>query len=273
MMGKVVFLDIDGTLVDFQQHMSERTRLALGQARKNGHKMVLCTDRTYTGIYPWLMEIPFDGVVASSGAYVRCGDEVIVHHMLDNAKVSELTGLLWQHGAATLTQGIHARYAVSDHEKQIMDFFRRQNLDGNKILNGITVVENPSMKAGLESILYFTREGSFRTVLQEILEKFDGYFHVMNTSFGCTLDDCGMIGKKGVTKASGMADLLAHWKIPYENCMAIGDGPDDFDMIRYAAIGIVMENGIPELKDLADYMTTSVENEGVANVFRDFRLI
>lgn len=272
-MGKVIFLDIDGTLVDLQQRISEETRLALWQARKNGHKMVLCTDKTYTGIYPWLMKIPFDGVVASSGAYVRCGDEVVAHHMLDNKKVCELTKLLWQHGAATLAQGVHARYVNPDHEKKILDFFARRKMDGNKILNGMTVVENPSAKAALESVLYFVQDRPFTIVLREILEKFDGYFHVMSTGFGCTLEDAGMIGKKGVTKASGMAELLDHWKISRENSIAIGDGPDDFDMIRFAAVGIAMENGIPELKDIADYMTTSVDHEGVANAFRDFGLV
>ena len=272
-MGKVIFLDIDGTLVDLQQRISEETRLALWRARKNGHKMVLCTDKTYTGIYPWLMKIPFDGVVASSGAYVRCGEEVVAHHMLDNKKVCELTKLLWQHGAATLAQGVHARYVNPDHEKKILDFFARRKMDGNKILNGMTVVENPSAKAALESVLYFVQDRPFTIVLREILEKFDGYFHVMSTGFGCTLEDAGMIGKKGVTKASGMAELLDHWKISRENSIAIGDGPDDFDMIRFAAVGIAMENGIPELKDNADYMTTSVDHEGVANAFRDFGLV
>lgn len=121
-MGQVIFLDIDGTLVNFQQRISEETRLALQQAGKNGHKLVLCTDRAYTGIYPWLMKMPFDGVVASSGAYVRCGDEVVVHHMLDNGKVRELTELLWQHGAATLTQGLHARYVNPGHERRYWTF-------------------------------------------------------------------------------------------------------------------------------------------------------
>ena len=272
-MGQVIFLDIDGTLVNFQQRISEETRLALQQPGKNGHKLVLCTDRAYTGIYPWLMKMPFDGVVASSGAYVRCGDEVVVHHMLDNGKVRELTELLWQHGAATLTQGLHARYVNPGHEKKILDFFARRKMDGNKILNGMVAVENPSEKAALESVFYFVQDRPFTTALREILERFDGYFHVMSTSFGCTLEEAGMIGKKGITKASGMAELLDYWKVSRENCVAIGDGSDDFDMIRFAAVGIAMENAIPELKDMADYMTTSVDHNGVANAFRDFGLI
>ena len=73
-MEKIVFLDIDGTLVNFNQQMPESTWKALKEARENGHKLVLCTGRTYGHIYPWLLEIGFDAIVASAGAYVRVGE-------------------------------------------------------------------------------------------------------------------------------------------------------------------------------------------------------
>ena len=272
-MGKVIFLDMDGTLVDLRQRMYPGTWYALQRARANGHKIVLCTARAYTGIYPWLMRMSFDAVVASSGAYVRCGDEVVAHHMLDQEKVRGLTEMLWQQGAATLVQGLYAGYAISGHKEKILDFFRHRNLDGDRILNRVTVVENPSGKAALENVLYFTEKEGFREILQKIPERSDGYFHVMPADFGSTLNHSGIIGRSSITKASAMEELLDYWKIPFGNSMAVGDGADDFDMIRYAAVSIVMGNGIPELKDLADYVTDSVEEGGVANAFRDFGLI
>jgi len=51
-MKKTVFLDIDGTLVDFQMKMPESTYKAINRAKENGHKIVLCTGRTYSNIYP-----------------------------------------------------------------------------------------------------------------------------------------------------------------------------------------------------------------------------
>ncbi len=272
-MGKVVFLDIDGTLIDFHQHMPEGTLPALQKARDNGHKKVLCTDRTYTGIYPWLIRIPPDGIIASAGAYIRCGDEIISHHMLDHEKVRELLLLLKQSDITALVQGVHGRYAVSDSRKKILDFFRQRGLDGDRFLNGITIVEDPASKAALEGILYFDETGSVDEKLRELCGKLEGYFQILGSSLGCGLNYSGMFAQKGVSKASGMDELLAYWHIPSENSIAIGDGPDDMDMFRYAAFCTAMENGIPELKDMADYMTTNVENNGIAKAFRDLGLI
>lgn len=272
-MGKVVFLDIDGTLIDFHQHMPEGILPALQKARDNGHKIVLCTDRSYTGIYSWLIRIPQDGIIASAGAYVRSGDEVVSHHMLDQEKVRELLLLLGQNDITALVQGIHGRYTVPENQKKVLGFFRKIGLDGDRFLNGITVVEDPAAKAALESIVYFDKTGSGAEQLREIYRKQEGYFHILGSSLGCGLDYSGMFARRGVSMASGMEEFLSYWQIPSENCIAIGDGPDNFDMFRYAAFCIAMENGIPELKEMADYMTTSVENHGIARAFRDLGLI
>ena len=65
MSRKMIFLDVDGTLVDFTMHMPESAREALSIARKRGHLISLCTGRTVTNVYPWLLEFGFDAIVAS----------------------------------------------------------------------------------------------------------------------------------------------------------------------------------------------------------------
>lgn len=219
--GKVIFFDIDRTSIDFQQYISDDIKQALKQARKNKHKIVLCTDKPYTNIYPCLMEMPFDGFVASAGAYVRFGDEVVAHYMLDNEKVSEVLRLLWKHNAVTLTQGVHARYATAEHAEKIREFFRRQNLDGDKMLNGITVVENPSGKAALESIMYMEADVPFEVLCREVQEKSGSYFHMWKAGFGNGEDNAGIIARNGVTKESGMAELLDYWEVPRKDSAVV----------------------------------------------------
>ena len=66
---KYVFLDVDGTLVDFKSRVADSAVSALKQARNNGHKMIIATGRQKSQIYPWLLEkVQFDGIMASSGA-------------------------------------------------------------------------------------------------------------------------------------------------------------------------------------------------------------
>lgn len=272
-MSSVVFLDIDGTLVDFHQNMTEGTKEALKQARENGHRLVLCTGRTYSNIYPWLLCLPWDGIIASAGAYVRCGEKVISHKTMNHGKVKKLISLLERHQAVTLTQGIYNRYAKSRDGGKIMDFFARQGFDGEKVLNGISLVEEPAREEALESVMYFDADLAVPVMQEKIVRKFGTYFSVQGASFGYDRTYSGEIYQGGVTKATGMEILLAYWQQEREDSVAIGDGPNDKEMIDYAQIGIVMENGTEELKKQADFVTKSVEEDGVAYAFQQFHLI
>ncbi len=272
-MSKVIFLDIDGTLVDFHQNITEITKDALNRAGANGHKLVLCTGRTYSNIYSWLLQLPWDGIVASAGAYVRCGEKVISHKTLDNEKVKKLIQFLERHQAFTLTQGIYNRYAKSRDGGKIMDFFAKQGFDGEKVLNGITLVEQPAMQDALESVMYFDADLAVPVLEEKIRRKFGDYFSVQGASFGYDRTYTGEIYRGGVTKATGMETLLTYWQMGQKDSIAIGDGPNDWDMIQYAGTGIVMENGTEELKEIADIVTRSVEEDGVAYAFSQMNLI
>lgn len=272
-MGKIVFLDIDGTLVDFHQRMPDSTQAALQEAKENGHKMVLCTGRTYTNIYPWLLEFPFDAVIASAGAYIQVQQEIIYHHTLNPAKVSHLVQLLQHHHASCLLQGINARYVTAEDERRIGDFFASQGFDSQKVLNGMTVVDNPASQELLESVMYFEADTRIEVLQEEIKCELDGYFTVAGASFGSDREYAGELTRCGETKSSGMKRLIEYLGMRQEDTVAVGDGPNDFEMIDYAAVGVVMENGIPELKKHADYITSSIDEDGIYNAFQYLGLV
>ena len=74
---KVIFLDIDGTLTEpGSNEPPALAQEAIRQARARGHQVFLCSGRNYAMLSP-LLQYGFDGFVASSGGYIRCGDEVI----------------------------------------------------------------------------------------------------------------------------------------------------------------------------------------------------
>ena len=104
-MKKLLFFDIDGTLVDFgNSTMSPSTADALINAKQNGHMIFLCTGRSYNQIYPSLKAFDFDGVVAAAGGYVTVGDKVIAHHVYGQNLLQKVldtvgdnnTGLIFQ---------------------------------------------------------------------------------------------------------------------------------------------------------------------------------
>ena len=77
MKKRIIFLDIDGTLTEPGSNEPPRSALwAIRKTQEKGNLVFLCTGRNYDMLYP-LLQYGFDGVIASSGAYIRCGDEVI----------------------------------------------------------------------------------------------------------------------------------------------------------------------------------------------------
>ena len=108
MKEKILFFDIDGTLVGFDGKMPASTQEALRRAKENGHKLFLCTGRCRTQIYPWLLsDYPFDGLVMCAGANVYVGDEQIYHKTFGTEKMKALVTFLEESGASYLVQNEH----------------------------------------------------------------------------------------------------------------------------------------------------------------------
>src|SRR5699024_1999493 len=78
------------------------------------------------------------------------------------------------------------------------------------------------------------------------------------------------IVKKGINKAVGLHKLAHYYHIPQEQIIAFGDGDNDLEMIDYAGVGVAMENGIDELKHIANYVTNTNEASGVAGFLEEY---
>ncbi len=89
---KAVFLDVDGTLVNDRGRVPDSARQAVRAARANGHLVFLCTGRSPAELWPELIDIGFDGLIAASGAFVEVGEDVLVHHCLTAGDVDHVLG-------------------------------------------------------------------------------------------------------------------------------------------------------------------------------------
>lgn len=78
---------------------------------------------------------------------------------------------------------------------------------------------------------------------------------------------------KGSKKSGGIDKIIAHYGIRLEETIAFGDGGNDIDMLQHAGIGIAMGNAADNVKTAADYVTTSVDNDGILNALKHFGII
>ena len=78
---------------------------------------------------------------------------------------------------------------------------------------------------------------------------------------------------KGLTKADGIGAVIRHLGITREETMAFGDGGNDIDMLRYAGIGVAMGNAEDHVKQAADHVTATVDEDGIGKALRHFGIL
>lgn len=81
-MGKILLIDVDGTLVNYENQLPASAASAIRKARANGHKVYICTGRSKAEVYPNLWEIGLDGMIGGNGSYVEDHGKVVMHQLI-----------------------------------------------------------------------------------------------------------------------------------------------------------------------------------------------
>ena len=268
-MGKVLFFDVDGTLSDFTGSMPASAEEGLRLARANGHKVIICTGRSTYQIAPFLRSVS-DGLVASTGCYVSSGEKVVYEHFMPMETICRVLEVMKPTGAAVNGQGedglVLSPLGLQRMEERLKNAlpWRRQTLLSNYKLS-----EDPEDYRGIKKFVY---NGSSLTV-EQIAEQLGDICDVTASSFSEDDIGGGEITCRGINKATGMQRYLDTVGVKREDSFAFGDGPNDFEMLDFAGVGIAMGSGREELKRRADYVTTDLQDDGIYNALKHFNLI
>ncbi len=271
-MGKIIFFDIDGTLVGFKGDILDSTREALQAAKRNGHKILLCTGRSKNQIYPWLLEEGFQGIVAAAGAYVECDGKVIYHHTMKKEDVQKAVANLRKWQAPYGFQSATGTIVHADQKDAMQRVFTDMGIDIEKIeqiFSGLLVENGEDFYDRVEKMMYYHCPKTVSEVQKVLAPDMD----VTVTSFE-EPDECsGEITTAGVNKATGMQKAVEYFGLIREDTVAFGDGPNDMEMLQYAKIGVAMGNAVLELKQHAYMVTDDIGHEGVAHAMLKLGLI
>jgi hypothetical protein len=268
--GKLIFFDIDGTLVGFDGRIPKSTYQAIDMAKKNGHKVFICTGRSKCQIYDYLLEAGFDGVVAATGAYVEYEGKVIRRDTIGEETIGKLIEYLESENIPYTFQAADCQIS-SPENIEIMRSNINKNLKSRKrddepnVFALVRLVDdlrtNPQKYAFAEKVIYFESPRS----LEEIREALAPEFEVTASSYEKPDDTSGEVTMAGVNKASGMKIIGDYLGYSREDMIAFGDGPNDIDMLQYAGVGVAMGNAGEVTKSAADMVTDRIENDGVFN--------
>lgn len=273
-MSKIVFLDLDGTIRDFDGTIPQSAREAIAGARAKGHQVCICSGRAHFQVAPLLRGMEFDGYVTGSGSYVLYQGECLRHKFITQFTYLSLCSYLLHYNCAfellTYRRSYLLRQALpSFHE--ILGNIQESLGDGAAKLveTRPTLIDSPLDVHEIEKILFF----SDTVTLEELKDRWGTCFYIVPSSLPCSGKIAGEITPAVVNKAAGIQSILTKEEIRREDVIAIGDSDNDIEMLKLAGCGVAMGNGNEAVKAAADYVTKPLKEDGLYHAFMHLGLL
>lgn len=275
-MEKVIFIDVDGTLVDYENHLPESAVEAIRKARKNGHRVYICTGRSKAEVYQNIWDIGLDGMIGGNGSYVEDDGKVLMHQLITESQCRRIVDWLHERKLEFYLESNSGLYASEKFETaalpSIQEYSKRKGRDADITVRDVF----PDMIFGAD--LYrddLNKVSYLLNSYQDFLDTKEQFPDLQNGTWGGAGETAlfGDLGVKDITKAHAIDVLLAHLGKKKEDTIAFGDAKIDIPMLEYCATGVAMGNGGEEIRTMADYITDDVDEDGLWNAFRHFGLI
>lgn len=260
----LIVLDLDGTLLTDRQTISPKTKEVLLRAQAEGHYVMIATGRPYRASDPYYRELGLTTpIVNFNGAYVhnpRNNRFKEQHTPIDLSIVRDVVDSVNRYDYENIIAEIKDDvYLHADNDKSL-DIF---TMGEPTIVKGDL---NLSLPASPTTLLIQAEEqhvASIRSHLSsvhaEVIDqrRWGAPFHIIE------------IVRNGLHKAVGLSLVAQHLNIPRERIIAFGDEDNDLEMIDFAGVGIAMGNGIDQLKNIANEITASNNEDGIARVLQE----
>lgn len=266
---KLIAIDMDGTLLLPDHTISQAVKNAVAQARERGINVVLTTGRPYAGVHAYLKELHME----QAGDYCITYNGALVQNASDGSTVAQTAlgyddYLLLEKLSREVGSHFHALdrntlytanrdisyYTV--HESYVatipLVFCEAENMDPATQFLKVMMIDEPEIL-----------DKAITRIPDEIREK---YTVLKSAPYFLEILD------KRVNKGTGVKSLADALGILPEEVMAIGDQENDIAMLEFAGVGVAMDNAIPAVKEVADFVTKSNLEDGVAYAIEKFAL-
>lgn len=281
MKQKLIFLDIDGTLLPpGEMTVPDSAVEALRRARANGHKLFLCTGRNLRMTEP-LFHYGFDGFVCSAGGYVGCEGKVLVDLPMEPEQVRGLRAALQTCGAECTLEVRDDTYGGIKMIERFANLFPKKPGQTNseaerwrKMMEfGMTI--RPIEEYHGEPVYKIVFIAPNEACLTEVKRQYEDQFIFCESRLG---DEGGgivngeLINRK-FNKGSGIRAICNHLGCSLADTIGFGDSDNDLQMTDVVGISVCMANGSDNLKKLCDRICPAVTDDGIAREFAALGLI
>ena len=275
---KIIFLDVDGTLVNYSTELPESAVKAVRQARANGHKVYICTGRSKAEVYDYVWNVGFDGMIGGDGSYVEHNNEVVMHQLITADQCRRIVDWCHSRNIEFFLESNNGLFASENFEEKgnpvIKVYCARKGKDNADQMTVRDVF--PEMIYGGELYRDDLNKVSFiLNSYQDHLDSIEEFPDLKPGTWGGAGEIAlfGDLGVKDIDKGHAIDVLLQHLGADIKDTYAFGDAKVDIPMLEKCAVGVAVASGGDEIKAMADYVTDAVDDDGIYNAFKHFGLI
>lgn len=277
-MQKIIFLDVDGTLVDYENHLPLSAVKAIRQARSNGHRVYICTGRSKAEVYSNLWDIGLDGMIGGNGSYVEDHDHVVMHRLITLEQCRKIVDWLHERKLEFYLESNNGLFASERFEEAALPSIRLYSKRKGKEGAEQTTVRAvfPEMIFGGNLYRDDLNKVSFLlSDYQDYLDAKAAFPDLEVGTWGGKDEEAlfGDLGVKDIDKAVAVETLVEYLHADRKDTIAFGDAKVDIPMLKCCAYGVAMGNGGAEIKAAADYVTDAVEEDGLYHAFERLGLL
>ncbi len=263
---QLIAIDVDGTLTNSEKIITPATKKALIELQERGKHVVISTGRPPTGIDHIAKELDIE----------RFNGHIISYNggQIYNARTKEVL----------FKQTLDSKYI-----QLIYDFIKGRDLNivaywGNEIISAFkpnpqslrSAKNNQMPIRQVDNFVDFFTGPLYKLLIVGNIEVVNPTLEELITTFGDSLGLCTShpefieVTPPNVDKGASLQFLLNHLNLTTDETIACGDGSNDITMLQCAGLGVAMANAHPDALAIADYITTSNDDEGVLRVVKKF---
>ena len=259
MKTKVIFFDIDGTLVSFKTHsIPASTKTAIHQLKRKGIKVIISTGRAFRNIDN-LEDMEFDGYITANGSCcIDSKGEIITQYLLSKESLGKLA-LFLEENPFPCTFMTNIGNYINQTNDLTRSVYQLVNLPTPPIKPVHEIIKHDVFQLSA----FIDREQEAELLTHILRDCDSSRWHTSFSDFNV----------KNCNKAKGMDVFLNHFDIDRTHTMVFGDGGNDISILKHAAIGIAMGNANDAVKAATNYVTDSVDEDGISNALKYFNVL
>lgn len=264
-MDKVVFSDVDGTLLNSEQNITELTEKAIKELKKKDIPFVIISARSPSVIYPILKEYDFKcPIISFSGALILDENRnVLFKKGIDKSNAKRMIEFI-ENSHFDLAWGVYS-----------LDEWIVKDRNDSRIVREENIVRAEATQGSVDSvtdhevnkILCICNPKKILEIEEKLKEAFPNYSIVKSS------DILLEIMENGITKANAISTLCSLWDIPLDHAIAFGDNYNDVEMLESVGFGVLMGNAPDELKKRIKAHAYDNDHDGIYYSLLEMNLI